>query len=178
MQCLFSGNASYLTWTKTQRKVTTNINLHSSKYSGGTTTNPNLVVTNLDEHDTCKYTCQIDNLFGTSNASVFLKVICKSFNDDDIISNLKKYSAVILYIMLWNTVNVLIFALASFHGFCHVNVFAGINLRFQKNDQSYIMLKINVACTIFRGFLSTTKKAKISTFTVPRVHVHENWVSK
>lgn len=54
-----------------------------------------------------------------------------------------------------NAVNVLIFAVANFHGFCQENILAVKKL--------YMLLKIYFASTIFRDFLSTLK---ISMFTV------------
>ena len=60
------------------------------------------------------------------------------------------------------TVNLSIFAIANFHGFCQVNIFTG-SFFLLKNDKPYIVLKINFIGSIFRAFMFSAKIVKIGT---------------
>ena len=60
----------------------------------------------------------------------------------------------------------------NFHEFCQGNIFVGISFHDFKKVWRYIVLKINFVGTIFHGFLSTAKIAKINTFTVIPHKVH------
>ncbi|VDI15448.1 Hypothetical predicted protein, partial [Mytilus galloprovincialis] len=79
LECLIKNDSTNkgLSWLKDVSKV----DLHNTrKYSHGTLKQPSLIINNIDKSDAGNYTCKLENLFGTSDDVVELKVLTASVN--------------------------------------------------------------------------------------------------
>ena len=78
MTCTVSGTPTQTSvfWRKSDNNVQTDVDINgNNRYSGGTTTNPSLTITNSQLSDEGTYTCYATNSVGTSNSqTTFLDI--------------------------------------------------------------------------------------------------------
>ncbi|XP_033753605.1 hemicentin-1-like isoform X5 [Pecten maximus] len=70
LQCIASGNPTVtaITWFKTANGIETTLTIDNTKYQGGSTASPSLIINNLASSDTASYKCRATNSVGSTDS--------------------------------------------------------------------------------------------------------------